>query len=445
MSLPIVDPHAKFSCGGCARCCTQPYAILMERDKVETLQQHDFSSYPQLAGKTWFQENGDVGDRYVVLSKQEGTTRCLFLADNGLCIIHKELGPHAKPTPCQKFPYHVSGDPSGHRVSLDFGCPNVQEGKGQPLVEQRESIESSWVSPTNPVATGDAVPLTAEITIARADYTALMDDMESCFADTSVSIWSAFARALAMAARVEQWGDAESPADLELKVNPVAPFESPAAAPRIVRMLFAGNILRDVVPASVTLNLSLWGRIMLLPRLMTLVKLTGSYDSKLLETRLDIDQVISHAVRGMEEAANSLLLRYVRTRVWQRFLAGTRLSVVAGLHQHILDLNAVMFLARARAQHDTQSVITLANVAECLSLVEMNIANQPRLIRPPQPWVFHRHAGQSLAGERQPEAVDGADAGRPQSVPASLRTGDQRRQRVGRLSAVRSFHPTARD
>ena len=88
-------------------------------------------------------------------------------------------------------------------------------------------------------------------------------------------------------------------------------------------MMFAATLLRDVLPADATLNLSLIRRVLLLPKLMSLAKLTGQYDSKFLGREIDIDAMLQHSLEPtLEPAATALLQRYYRTRIWQRFIVG---------------------------------------------------------------------------------------------------------------------------
>ena len=390
--LQVIDPEAQFSCGGCTRCCTQPYTVIIEQSKADALTKHDFSAYPQLAGKTLFTQSKDAPEGYAVLPKQEGTTRCQFLADDGLCIIHKELGAEAKPNNCLKYPFHVSPTYVDDRVSLDFGCPNVQTPTGQPLSAQGTDVVNVCPPTKIPVYRDAQVDLCAGVQLPHDAFESLMERCEQAMtADNGDSIWLRFARILHLLQAVQaELG--ESPDSIatwlrdhadEVLTQPVEaplPFESASAAPSPVRMMFAATLLRDVLPADATLNLSLIRRVMLLPKLMSLAKLTGRYDSKFLGREIDIDAMLDHELAAdLEPAATALLQRYYRTRVWQRFIVGTRLSIIAGLHQHIQDLNAVLFLARAMAQHEGAERLSESHVAEGLSRVEFNIANQPRV------------------------------------------------------------------
>lgn len=390
--LQVLDSAANFSCGGCTRCCTQPYAVIIEKEKAEALSRHDFSAYPQLAGKTLFQESKHAPDGYYVLSKQPGTTRCIFLADDGLCLVHKELGPAAKPHPCLKFPYHVSPTYVDDRVSLDFGCPHVQKSEGAPLVEQRYEIAEICKVSKVRVYTDAVVDLMPGVQLSHAEYDALMQRLEAVFSSPGEeSIWDRFAATLWLAQSVAQMKRENAPDVIDRLQHqsavlaaaerpPVTRHEAPGKAPSPVRMMFAATLLRDVLPPDVTLNMSLWGRVKLLPKLMSLAKLSGRYDSKFLGREIDVDAVLANELEpDLDPAATFLLSRYVRTRLWQRFLVGTRLSVVAGLHQHIQDVNALLFLARAEAQHRGTSRLTEPLIAQALAHVELNIANQPRV------------------------------------------------------------------
>ena len=391
MRLQVIDPEANFSCGGCTNCCTQPYAVIVEEEKAAALEQHDFSAWPQLEGQQLYSKSKDAPKGYHVLGKQPGSTRCLFLAEDGLCIIHKELGADAKPYPCLRFPYHVSASFTEDRVSLDFGCPTVQKNEGVALTAQKD--DPGFVSVTDVDVFSEAkVALNETTRLSLQEYDALMGRLESIFAAPGEqSIWSRFADSLSLVEQVEhekQTADSDlaetlragAPAIDGLTVPTVEPYASHPAADSPVRMLFASTLMRDVLSPDVTLNLSMFKRMLLLPKLMPLAKMTGRYDSKLLGYEIDFDVVLNHPLEsGIDPLASFLLARYFRTRLWQRFFVGTRLSIAAGLHQHILDFNALLFLARAMACHEGADRLSQSLISRALSHVELNIANQPRL------------------------------------------------------------------
>jgi len=147
--LQVIDDSVNFSCGSCTACCNQPWRTLVEKDKVPAIEAHDFSAYPQLAGKTFYYDGKQVPAGYLELAKGEGN-KCLFLDSDGLCIIHKELGEPAKPHMCRQFPLIPSRTPTDDRVSANYGCPAVQQRSGTPLTEQAGEIQNLIKLSTTP-------------------------------------------------------------------------------------------------------------------------------------------------------------------------------------------------------------------------------------------------------------------------------------------------------
>ena len=388
--LQVIDQDANFSCGACSLCCQQPYAILMEKEKLAALDEHGFPSHPQLQNRELYHESRDAPEGFVVLNKKEGSTHCVFLGEDGLCIIHKELGAEAKPRGCSKFPYSISPTFVEDRISLDFGCPTVQADEGRPLSEQKDDIARTCRIAKAGVYPEATVRLGGGIGLPHDEFESLMDQIRDIFAaDEGGLIWSRFEATLSllegvMNERRPQFSDEDDQdvtAEGDEASDPgLTPFESAPGAPSPVRMMFASTLLRDVLPPSVHLNLSVWRRVLLLPKLMKIAKLTGEYESKLLGRNIDIDAVLAHPLEGgLAEDASALLCRCIATRFWQRLLAGTRLPVLAGAHQHIQDISAVLVLSRGEAHHRGLSTLTKEVVGKALSRVEFNITNQPRL------------------------------------------------------------------
>jgi hypothetical protein len=65
--------------------------------------------------------------------------------------------------------------------------------------------------------------------------------------------------------------------------------------------------------------------------------------------------------------------------MWQQFPGGTQLPVVSAMHQHILDVCAVTFYARAAVRETGAEELTLPIIQRALMLVEFHLANQSRL------------------------------------------------------------------
>ena len=121
-------------------------------------------------------------------------------------------------------------------------------------------------------------------------------------------------------------------------------------------------------------------RLLLIPRLMSLATQNGAYASRLLECNISVRDVMRHQVEGrLEDESTELLLRYFRSRFWQRTALSKELSFVASLHQHILDLGAVLFFARVTAHRNGATRLTNTMIRDALQLVEFHLANQYRL------------------------------------------------------------------
>jgi len=72
---------------------------------------------------------------------------CVFLQDDGLCRIHKELGFDRKPIACQLFPFSFHPAEGGVVVTTSFACPAVIANDGEPLQRQTrvlQTLHTAW-------------------------------------------------------------------------------------------------------------------------------------------------------------------------------------------------------------------------------------------------------------------------------------------------------------
>ncbi len=107
----------------------------------------------------------------------------------------------------------------------------------------------------------------------------------------------------------------------------------------------------------------------------------GTYASRLLKTNIPLGRLDSQNVVAPFPAESSdLLRRWIRSRFLLRSFAINDLSMTAGLHELILDFNAVIFMARSQAA-DTNAPPTVEMYSTALSLVEAHVASQRRLYR----------------------------------------------------------------
>jgi Fe-S-cluster containining protein len=390
--LRVLDDREHFACGACSRCCKQPWRTSIEADKAEALRYHDFSKYPSLKDVKLFHPPADGRAGYFDLGKRDDDS-CIFLDTDGLCIIHKELSYDAKPSMCMQFPYLPARTPTEDRVSLNFGCPAVQNREGPPLADQGADVGKVIPLSPRPANPEAVVPLDESRVLTWREYEALMDRLVAAFdADRPVDPWRSFAQVLTTCEAVRRFKDAGRDDDLVPLLRDDAPLpDSPDVpeieafaradrAPLAARMLFAATLYPDTMPMQATGKLGMRTRLMLIPRLMSLAKLNGAYPSRILARNISVDGTIAHAIRPeLDKAGAVLLQRYLRSRFWMRLQVGNRVPVLGGVHQHILDFNAIIFLARNEALHRDEDRLTESTIAAGLTGVELHVANQLRL------------------------------------------------------------------
>lgn len=401
MRLKIADPHTSFDCNSCTRCCRHELDVMLDEDKVAGLEGFDWgAAYPDMANQTLWRKVKRGRQEYLALTKRDDNA-CVFLDADGLCRIQKQVGFEAKPRMCRQFPlisraHDEEGKGEAELVSVSFGCPSVQKGLGPKLNEQEQLIQATCQPSKEPAR--KAVPLTAERNLSPALAARLVKRLEQIFdRDKEGAITERFAECIGLLKAATQLEDDQLEA--ALKNDTLAapegfpeftPHEKAATAAMPSRLLFAMTLFKDTLPASAAQksNFGFFQRLLLVPKLMSLASQKGGYASRLLHRNVKLDVLLSQSdLPQLDEKANKLLCRYIQSRLWQRLLVGGKLSIVAGLHQHILDISAVVFYAIALSRPDAQTPEDVADlkqlgraeVGEALGMVEFNLANQSRV------------------------------------------------------------------
>lgn len=388
MRLQVIDPSVKFSCSSCSHCCDQPWHTTIETERLAAINAVDWGAeFPALAGKTLYRTVRENGKTVHQLAKGEGT-RCVFLDSDKLCIIHKKLGFAAKPHMCQQFPFIPARAWDADYVSANYGCKAVQQQHGRPMTEQTGEIAATVRVSPRPANADAPILITPTISVSQRTVRTLMNAIGDHFVDPAAgTIVDRFAAALHVLDRAVSLGpaataDAVESGDLrpERPADSVSPFSSPAAAPMASRFLFAATLFPDTLPPDSGDNPGFIGRLSLVPKLMALAKMRGVYPSRLLGRNVRIDEVMDESTaRPISAEATALLGRYLRSRMWQQFPGGTQLPVMSAMHQHILDVCAVTFYARAVVRETGADELTLPIIQRSLMLVEFHLANQSRL------------------------------------------------------------------
>lgn len=135
----LVRPGSRFDCVGDGLCCSDIHAVgaLTEEDC------HTLSIISEQAIDRY------EGEEDAVLMMRSDTGRCVFWGDGG-CLIHRQLGPEMKPSPCIQFPYALTATPRGGRISTQHRCtcrtlgplpPVTVEGARASLVDSEGQLK----------------------------------------------------------------------------------------------------------------------------------------------------------------------------------------------------------------------------------------------------------------------------------------------------------------
>ena len=154
MSLPIhpLPILERWSCHQCGVCCRGSIVPLSAADtaRLEAQKWHERPEFQGVATTTSY----PGGDRQLA-KRADGS--CVFLCDDGLCRIHKELGFEAKPLVCRMFPLQLIPHEKQAVLTLRRACPSSAADKGQALGEQL-SIAQQYAAEGDLLAEGAAAP-----------------------------------------------------------------------------------------------------------------------------------------------------------------------------------------------------------------------------------------------------------------------------------------------
>ncbi|MEW5766732.1 MAG: flagellin lysine-N-methylase [bacterium] len=120
---PVFFPDivARVQCQCCGDCCRLG-AIPLDENSLARLKAR-LEGNPLIPYPPFTTLEDERGKEVQVLNRVEG--HCVFLDQNNLCLIHKGLGPEAKPRICQEFPRGAVFTPKGVFLTVSFACPAV--------------------------------------------------------------------------------------------------------------------------------------------------------------------------------------------------------------------------------------------------------------------------------------------------------------------------------
>ncbi len=133
-TLPIVE---RWDCHSCGFCCRSTKFKLSEAD-LKKLRQQKWEDHPDFQGLPIVTKHGWLRKYHQLGKRPDGS--CIFLTDDNLCRIHRDLGESAKPLVCRLFPFQLVPLEDFAFVTLRQYCPSAAADKGRPLEEHLNYI-----------------------------------------------------------------------------------------------------------------------------------------------------------------------------------------------------------------------------------------------------------------------------------------------------------------
>jgi lysine-N-methylase len=134
MRLPVLMPRMpeqRYSCHGCGECC-RDFTIELRGDDFERVRAQGWEA--ELGGPFWV----DFAGRRWLRQRADGA--CIFLGEQGRCMIHARHGLEAKPIACQLFPFTFAPGPVDAQVGVSFACGSVRRSVGAGLPTHLEDV-----------------------------------------------------------------------------------------------------------------------------------------------------------------------------------------------------------------------------------------------------------------------------------------------------------------
>lgn len=132
----LYHPDQAWSCTGCGKCCTM-WDIPVTKEEKERIEALDIPGF-DLKNDPHFLPIKRVRNIFMI---KKVDNKCVFLGDDGLCVIHKLHGEAVKALACRLYPFHILCWADGEvSVSLRFDCTAVSSNHGVKLPDQESEM-----------------------------------------------------------------------------------------------------------------------------------------------------------------------------------------------------------------------------------------------------------------------------------------------------------------
>lgn len=406
--LPILQNWSCHNCGGCCR----EHQIVITADEKKRIEKQKWSAADVV-----------VDDRPLIVAhgkdfrlNHQADGACVFLDDRGLCRIHAKFGEAAKPLACRAYPYAVHPAGSSVTVSLRFSCPSVVQNLGEPVSQQRQSLEqlAKGIVPANYTAPRPPRLGTVEQLMTWPNVTTLLAFVERGLTIGKASFATRLLRVLSWIDLLEQtpgkaiMGDQLGrllPVLHETSVRAVPDDDLPVVEPTsIAKTMFRqwiAQLLRH--DTELTARSGLLGRLRLLSEGVKFTLGRGrvpetadpisvriafsraeskSNDSSGVTTAMPTFSQLENEFSGRNAQFDELFVRYFRVKLQGLHFCGPAfydMSFIDGFRSLALMYPATLWVARMRAARDARKTITLPDVQAALATIDHNFGYSPAI------------------------------------------------------------------
>ena len=163
----------RFECTSCGKCCAGAWNVPVNKQAREIIEETEVYA---VAKKEGYIPLTVAEDGKASLGRQ-ASGACVFLAEDDLCNLHREVGLKKKPVVCRTYPRVVTNTPDGYFVSLSFACPAVLDNQGALLTDDKgefqELLQAFDAEVPQNVPIKEQVGIAADQELAWTDYRSL--------------------------------------------------------------------------------------------------------------------------------------------------------------------------------------------------------------------------------------------------------------------------------
>ncbi len=402
--LPILQ---NWSCHNCGGCCREHQIVITAEEKN------------RIDKQKWTGADGVADDRPLIVAhgadfrlNHQADGACVFLDERGLCRIHSKFGEAAKPLACRAYPYAVHPSGNSVTVSLRFSCPSVVQNLGQPVAQQRQTLEAlaGEIVPSNYRAP-NTPPLYPGQPIIWSDVMRLLAFIERGLSVGAVSFATRLLRVLTWidllekaapeAISNEQLGNllpVLHEASVRAQPDDHLPLVKPTGLGRIMFRQWVAQLLRH--DTDVTARGGFMGRMHLLgdglrftlgrgrvPAMADPISVRVAFSGGSTTTSEAIAAMptfsqLENEFGGRNAEFDELFVRYFRVKLQGLHFCGRAfydMPFIDGFRSLALMYPATLWVARMRAARDGRMTISLPDVQAALATIDHNFGYSPAL------------------------------------------------------------------